>query len=81
MWNRAVRSDVRQQDIVVRTEAAMNIEDQVREAIVAELKRQSEAGEPGLRVRTGEAETITIEGQVNLDELTMAVVGSLAGGP
>ncbi len=59
----------------------MNIEDQVREAIIAELKRQSEAGEYGLRVRTGEAETITIEGQVNLDELTMAVVGSLAGGP
>ncbi len=59
----------------------MNIEGQVREAIIAELKRQSEAGEQGLRVRTGEAETITIEGQVNLDELTMAVVGSLAGGP
>lgn len=59
----------------------MNIEDQVREAIIAELKRQSEAGDRGLRVRTGEAETITIEGQVNLDELTMAVVGSLAGGP
>ena len=59
----------------------MNIEDQVRDAIIAELKRQSEAGEQGLRVRTGEAETITIEGQVNLDELTMAVVGSLAGGP
>ena len=59
----------------------MNIEDQVREAIVAELKRQSEVGQQGLRVRTGDAETITIEGQVNLDELTMAVVGSLAGGP
>lgn len=59
----------------------MNIEDQVRKAIIAELKRQSEAGEQGLRIRTGDAETITIEGQVNLDELTMAVVGSLAGGP
>ena len=59
----------------------MNIEDQVREAIVAELKRQSEADEQALRVRTGEAETITIEGLVNLDELTMAVVGSHAGGP
>ena len=59
----------------------MNIEDQVREAIVAELKRQSEGGEQGLRVNTGDAETITIEGRVNLDELTMAVVGSLAGGP
>jgi len=59
----------------------MNIEDQVRDAIVAELKRQSEAGEQGLRVTSGDAETITVEGRVNLDELTMAVVGSLAGGP
>lgn len=59
----------------------MNLEDQVREAIIAELRRQSEAAEQGLRVKTGEAEMITIEGRVNLDELTMAVVGSLAGGP
>jgi tetrahydromethanopterin S-methyltransferase subunit A len=59
----------------------MNIEDQVREAIVAELRRQSEASQQGLRVKPGEAEMITIEGRVNLDELTMAVVGSLAGGP
>ena len=53
----------------------------MRNAIVAELKRQSEAGEQGLRVRSGDAEMITVEGKVNLDELTMAVVGSLAGGP
>jgi hypothetical protein len=59
----------------------MNIENQVREAIVAELTRQSEAGQQGLRVDLGEAEMITIEGRVNLDELIMAVVGSLAGGP
>ncbi|MDP8921076.1 MAG: hypothetical protein M3O00_19785 [Pseudomonadota bacterium] len=59
----------------------MNIEDQVREAIVAELKRQSEGGDQGLRFNPGDAEMITIEGRVNLDELTMAVVGSLAGGP
>lgn len=59
----------------------MNLEDQVREAIKAELKRQSEAGQQELRVGTGEAEMITIEGRVNLDELTMAVVGALAGGP
>ncbi|WP_404288651.1 hypothetical protein ACD578_22470 [Microvirga sp. RSM25] len=59
----------------------MNIEDQVREAIIAELQRQSEAGQQGLRVKPSDAEMITIEGRVNLDELTMAVVGSLAGGP
>ena len=59
----------------------MNLEDQVREAIISELQRQSEAAEQGLRIQTGDAEMITIEGRVNLDELTMAVVGSLAGGP
>lgn len=59
----------------------MNIEDQVREAIVAELQRQSEAGERGLKVKTDNPSMITIEGRVDLDELTMAVVGSLAGGP
>ena len=59
----------------------MNLEDQVREAIIAELQRQSEASEQGLRFKAGEAEMVTIEGRVNLDELTMAVVGSLAGGP
>jgi hypothetical protein len=62
-------------------EPMMNLEDQVREAILAELRRQSEAGGQGLRFKAGEEEMITIEGRVNLDELTMAVVGSLAGGP
>jgi hypothetical protein len=59
----------------------MNLEDQVREAILAELERQAEAGENGLKFGKPEAEMITVEGRVNLDELTMAVVGSLAGGP
>ncbi|WP_230529827.1 hypothetical protein [Microvirga roseola] len=59
----------------------MNIEDQVREAILAELQRQSEVGERGLRVTSDDPAMITVEGRVNLDELTMAVVGSLAGGP
>lgn len=59
----------------------MNIEDKVREAILAELRRQAEAGQQGLRIDAREAETMTIEGRVNLDELTMAIVGSLAGGP
>ena len=59
----------------------MNLEDKVREAIVAELRRQAEAGQQGLRVNSGEGEMITIEGRVNLDELAMVIVGSLAGGP
>ncbi|PVE25006.1 hypothetical protein DC522_07250 [Microvirga sp. KLBC 81] len=59
----------------------MNLEDKVREAIIAELRRQAEAGSQGLRVDAKEAEMMTIEGRVNLDELAMAIVGSLAGGP
>ena len=57
----------------------MDMEEQVREAIVAELKRQSDAG--GLTVR-GEGEgALSLEGRVDLEALAMAVVGAVAGGP
>ena len=58
----------------------MNMEDQVREAIVEELKRQAEAG--GKLTLTDEGnDLLTVQGRVNLDELAMAVVGAVAGGP
>ena len=59
----------------------MNMEDQVREAIVEELKRQAEAAEGRLRLTDDGNDLLTIEGRVNLDELAMAVVGAVAGGP
>ncbi len=59
----------------------MNMEDQVREAIVDELKRQAEAGEGRLKLDPEGNDLLTIQGRVNLDELAMAVVGALAGGP
>ena len=59
----------------------MNLEDHVREAILAELERQSEAGERALKVQKDVEPMIFIEGRVNLDELAMAIVGALAGGP
>ena len=59
----------------------MNLEDHVREAILAELERQSEAGERALKVQKDVEPMIFIEGRVNLDELAMAIVGVLAGGP
>ena len=59
----------------------MNLEDHVRKAILAELERQSEAGERALRVQKDVEPMIFIEGRVNLDELAMAIVGTLAGGP
>ena len=58
-----------------------NLEDNIREAIIAELQRQSEAGDGALKVAVEGPTMIRIEGSVNLDELTMVVVGSVAGGP
>lgn len=59
----------------------MNLEDNIREAIMAELQRQSEAAEGALKVTLEGPTTVRIEGPVNLDELAMVIVGSLAGGP
>jgi hypothetical protein len=56
------------------------MEDQVREALVAELRRQAEAEEGALQLAEEEG-ALTLSGRIDLDELTMAIVGSLAGGP
>jgi osmotically-inducible protein OsmY len=55
-------------------------EDQVREAIVAELARQAEASPSTLQVETAE-ERVTVNGEIDLDALAMAIIGSMAGGP
>ena len=59
----------------------MNMEDQVREAMVGELTRQAQDSGGALRVSTERDGRLSIEGQVDLDALAMAVVGSVAGGP
>ena len=59
----------------------MDIQDQVREAVVAELGRQAEASEGRLQATPGADGRLRINGEVDLDALAMAVVGSLAGGP
>lgn len=59
----------------------MNMEDQIREAILAELQRQSEIGERRLSFQADDEDGVTIDGRVDLDELAMAVVGAVAGGP
>lgn len=59
----------------------MNMEDQVREAIVEELKRQAESGDGRLTLTPEGNDLLTVQGRVNLDELAMAVVGAVAGGP
>ena len=57
----------------------MDMEEQVRDAIVAELKRQSDNG--GLTVRTEGEGAVNLDGRVDLEALAMAVVGAVAGGP
>lgn len=56
------------------------IEEAVRDAIIAELERQAMERPQDLAVTRGET-TLTVDGTVNLEELVMAVVGALAGGP
>ncbi len=58
-----------------------NLEHNIRDAIIAELQRQVEAGEGALKVTVDGPTMIRVEGPVNLDELTMVIVGSVAGGP
>jgi hypothetical protein len=59
----------------------MNLEDTIREAIIAELQRQSEVGGGALKVAVEGPTMIRIEGLVNLVELAMVIVGRVAGGP
>jgi len=58
-----------------------NLEDRVREAIVSELKRQAEVRGGELKVRDHGEARLRVEGSVDLEELSMVVVGALAGGP
>lgn len=57
----------------------MDLEQQVREAILAELTRQAEEG--GATVRPDGEGAVVVEGRIDLETLAMAVVGAVAGGP
>ena len=59
----------------------MNLEDQIQQAILGELQRQSEAGDPAPKIEVREAGSVVVNGKINLDELAMAIAGALAGGP
>lgn len=56
------------------------LEQKVKQAIVDELKRQAENRPAALSVaeKDGRAE---VHGEIDLDDLVMVVVGSMAGGP
>ncbi|WP_019996209.1 hypothetical protein [Aureimonas ureilytica] len=55
-------------------------EETVRQALLDELGRQAAISEGALTIEPGE-ERVVIKGPVDLDELVMVVMGSLAGGP
>jgi hypothetical protein len=56
------------------------MEEKVREAIIAELQRQAEANGARLRIAVKD-ELLTVNGDIDLDALAMAVVGAVSGGP
>lgn len=58
----------------------MTVEESIRQAIVSELQRQAEISEGRLTVAQTET-GVTLQGPVDLDELIMVVMGSVAGGP
>jgi hypothetical protein len=60
-------------------EALRMLEEKVKEAIVAELKRQAANGPQSLRVENSDG--LVVEGKIDLDDLAMVIAGAVAGGP
>jgi len=55
------------------------LEEKLKEAIVAELKRQA-ANDPQL-LRIESSDGLVVEGKIDLDDLAMVIAGAVAGGP
>jgi hypothetical protein len=55
------------------------LEEKLREAIVAELKRQAANNPVSLSVEV--SESLVVKGKIDLDDLTMVIAGAVAGGP
>ena len=54
-------------------------EEKLKEAIVAELKRQA-ANDPQL-LSIDNADDLVVKGKIDLDDLAMVIAGAVAGGP
>ncbi|KAA0121371.1 hypothetical protein CIW48_24450 [Methylobacterium sp. P1-11] len=59
----------------------MNLDNALRDAIVAELKRQAEAEDPAPQVDLSEPGYVRITGRIDLEALLMVIAGAVAGGP
>ena len=55
------------------------LENKLKEAIVAELKRQAANDPQSLSVKS--ADGLVVEGKIDLDDRTMVIAGAVAGGP
>ena len=59
----------------------MDMEQQVAQAIVDELRRQAEGESKSLTVSEAGEGRLRVEGSLDLEALAMSVVGTVAGGP
>jgi hypothetical protein len=57
----------------------MDLDQQIAEAMRAELERQAENG--GLTVAGDDTAAVTLNGKVDLESLAQVVIGHVAGGP
>jgi len=55
------------------------LEEKLKEAIINELKRQA-ANSPRL-LQVEDSKELVVRGKIDIDELVMVIVGSVAGGP
>jgi len=55
------------------------LEEKLKEAIVAELKRQAANDPQSLRIESSGG--LVVEGKIDLDDLAMVIAGAIAGGP
>jgi hypothetical protein len=55
------------------------LEEKLKEAIVAELKRQA-ANNPQM-LSVDNADDLVVNGKIDLDDLAMVIAGAVAGGP
>jgi hypothetical protein len=60
-------------------EALRMLEQKLKEAIVAELKRQAANDPQSLSIDSSDG--LVVEGKINLEDLVMVIAGAVAGGP
>ena len=64
----------------MKSHGEQTMESQIREAIITELRRQSEEPKCDLRVEAAD-DRLKVNGTIDLDALAFVIAGSLAGGP